>query len=275
MDKILLYTFKIINRLFGSTMAKARFFNSWKYLYGISMRGIGRIQGWPIEKSGELDMLRKLLQQTPDRGVVIDVGSNIGQYAHAVMSQVQEGRRLSLHMFEPSAANLQLLHEQFNPDKYPNAEFHINQVALSDKDDTAYLYTDKEGSDLGSLLNLKLPIRPFDESKKETVQTRKLDHYITEKGVREVELLKIDVEGAEYMVLSGAMDSIRKGMVKHIQFEFGAGNISSRMFFHDFWELLSPYYRFHLILSGGLVPIEKYSTDWEIFRTVNYLLIKK
>jgi hypothetical protein len=90
-----------------------------------------------------------------------------------------------------------------------------------------------------------------------------------------VDLLKIDVEGFEYKVLSGAMESIRAGKIKKIQFEFGAGNITARVFFHDFWELLSDRYHFAQVLSGGTVPINKYSNEWEIFKTTNYLLTLK
>jgi hypothetical protein len=122
------------------------------------------------------------------------------------------------------------------------------------------------------LYNLKLPIRPFDDSQKELVNVVTFDEYASNREINCVDLLKIDVEGNEYKVLCGAMNFIKENRIKNIQFEFGAGNITARVFFHDFWTLLSDRYDFYQILSGGLVPVVKYSNEWEIFRTANFLL---
>ena len=275
MNRVLLIIAKIINNVFGYSMGKYRYFKSWKYIHTISLMGIGRIQGNPIGKSGELDVLKKIIRSSDNRTVILDVGANKGQYTEAALSMKEPGKKLEIHLFEPSAINVGILKEKFNDATCDGNIFIINELALSDKAETSYLYTDEEGSDLGSLLQLKIPIRPFDDAKKESIQTITLDEYFSRHRLESVELLKIDVEGGEYMVLSGAKKVLRERRIKNIQFEFGAGNITSRIFFHDFWEMLSEWYHFSLVLEGGTVPVEKYSTDWEIFRTVNYLLTLK
>jgi hypothetical protein len=52
-------------------------------------------------------------------------------------------------------------------------------MALSDKAETPYLYTDKEGSDLGSLLQLKTRYVLLMMPKKESIQTNTLDEYFS------------------------------------------------------------------------------------------------
>jgi FkbM family methyltransferase len=275
MKVILLYIGKIINNLFGFSMGKQKYFPAWKYFHTISLMGIGRIQGHPIEKSGELEVMKMVIDRAGKELTVMDVGANKGQYSDALMQQLSNLKKINLHLFEPSRFNTEQLSRKFNDIRFPGNHFSINMVALSNESSTAFLYTDREGSDLGSLLPLRTPIRPFDDSKKENINTETIDAYVSKHQLDKIDLLKIDVEGGEFLVLSGAKQTLETGIIKNIQFEFGAGNITSRIFFLDFWEMLSSRYHFHLILNGGLVPIEKYSTDWEIFRTVNYFLTLK
>ncbi len=256
-------------------MQDHRYFKSWEYIYRIGLLGMGRLTGNPIEKSGELDVIKKILASPGNEATIFDVGANKGQYSSHIMAEVKGQKKLQLHLFEPAISNVPMLKEQFNSSRYPDHFFIVNQFALSDTNSTGYLYTDEHGSDLGSLLNLKVPIRPFDDNKKETVETVKLDHYAEKNNIKIIDFLKIDVEGAEYKVLSGAMNLIDQKRIKNIQFEFGAGNITARIFFNDFWELLSSRYHFFQVLSGGLVPVTKYNTDMEIFKTTNYFLVLK
>ena len=42
-----------------------------------------------------------------------------------------------------------------------------------------------------------------------TVQTRKLDNFLQEKNISDVDIIKMDVEGADLMVLKGAEETLR------------------------------------------------------------------
>lgn len=276
MNSLLLFFGKIINNVFGYSKQKYKYYAAWKYLHQISLMGMGRIQGNPIEADGEIDVIKKIMKSAPGPEIVIfDVGANKGQYSSHVLSEVLPEKKIQLHIFEPSASNTGTLKDQFNSSRYPQHQFIVNQLALSDTNSHEYLYTDTEGSDLGSLLNLKTSVRPFNDANKETVETMTLDQYVEKNGVAVIDFIKIDVEGGEYKVLSGAVSTIQQNRIKHIQFEFGAGNITARVFFLDFWEMLSSKYNFYQVLSGGLVPVNSYNSDLEIFKTTNYLLIIK
>lgn len=275
MAKILLLMGKIINNLFGYSKGKHKYFSAWKYLHTIAFQGMGRVQGNAVEISGEKIVLKKIISAAGQKAVILDIGANKGQYSSLACSQFVPDKSFEMHLFEPSSFNINTLQKKFTSDNYTNCHFIINQMALSDENGFAFLFSDSEGSDLSSLMDLKTPIRKFDESKKEKVQTMTLDEYTSRNNIRSIDLLKIDVEGAEYKVLTGAKKILENKTVKNIQFEFGAGNITSRIFFYDFWDLLSAQYSFYQVLSDGLVPVNKYSIDMEIFKTTNYFLTLK
>ena len=65
-------------------------------------------------------------------------------------------------------------------------------------------------------------------------------------------------------------------MIKALTFEFGSGNVNSRTFFRDFWDLLNPlgYKIYRILPSSRMMPIKEYYEDCEYFRGVsNYLAV--
>jgi hypothetical protein len=51
--------------------------------------------------------------------------------------------------------------------------------------------------------------------------------------------MKMDIEGHELFALRGAQRSLAAGKIGALAFEFGCGDINSRTFFRDYWELLT------------------------------------
>jgi FkbM family methyltransferase len=126
----------------------------------------------------------------PDR-VSIDVGANFGLYTYALA-------RLSARVesFEPLAENLRLLRAA----RVSNVSVH--QVALSSDAGTQTLRVPRVGSHrCGGLASLTVRYDTADEVQ---VEVRRLDDY----RFSDVGLIKIDVEGHELEVLSGARETI-------------------------------------------------------------------
>ena len=87
--------------------------------------------------------------------------------------------------------------------------------------------------------------------------------------------MKIDTEGNELEVIRGCAKSIALGKIKIIHFEFNEMNIAARVFFKDFWDILSEY-DFYRLLPNGMMRIKKYDPLFcEIFAYQNIVAIYK
>ena len=84
-----------------------------------------------------------------------------------------------------------------------------------------------------------------------------LDHYFEEQGLRHVDFMKVDVEGAESLVFLGGRRLLSGPAAPAIMFEF------SRELMRDFCDvptlqtLLTGYgYRIHRPVGGRLIPVD-------------------
>ena len=109
----------------------------------------------------------------------------------------------------------------------------------------------------------------------EEITVKRLDAFCREHKIDRIDLLKIDVEGGELSVLKGATEMLNAGAIHMIQFEFGPCHIDARVFFKDFFRLLSPRYHIYRVLRDGLKLVDKYREADEIFLTTNYLAVTK
>jgi FkbM family methyltransferase len=124
----------------------------------------------------------------------VDVGANLGIYT-LVASRIvgPSGRVIS---FEPSLQSFAQLEENISLNGFKN--IMAARVALSDKTGQAFLY---HGSDAGKN---SLGSAPCEEPKGEVVATQSLDEALHQLSVETVDVIKMDVEGAEELVLLGA-----------------------------------------------------------------------
>ncbi|MDC1255764.1 FkbM family methyltransferase [Paracoccaceae bacterium] len=209
--------------------------------------------------------LRLINNKKRKKIVAIDVGGNHGLYADALLqkSQVEE-----LLIFEPQAELAKMLIEKY-------ADYgcvSVHNVALSNKTGAMDLYRDKAGSGLASLLNRRLDHFDIHLNEKITVKVELLKKYTVR--FNSVDLIKLDVEGHELSVLQGLGNEIHK--VKCIQFEFGGANLDAKTSFQDFWYFFTKReFDLFRISPFGLISVRKYTEMLEIYRTTNYIAVKR
>jgi hypothetical protein len=107
-----------------------------------------------------------------------------------------------------------------------------------------------------------------------TVEVRTLDDIIGAYKIDFVDFVKMDIEGHELFALKGAQRALTSGKIGALSFEFGCGNINSRTFFCDFWEILTNanYSLSRITPHGSVIAVTQYYEDLEYFRgATNYI----
>ena len=221
--------------------------------------------------SGERAVLRRIAAAEPSGCVVLDVGANKGQFVRQVLDAFAQ-QPVELHAFEPSAQTFQALEAAVGS----ALGVKLNQIALGRLPGTATLFFDAPGSGLASLTQRRLDHFGICYDLSEEIAVSTLDEYLQAQRISSVALLKLDVEGHEYEVLQGGLQSLRAGMVRRLLFEFGGCNIDSRTYMQDFFYLFRELDMdlFRLTPGGYLQPIALYDEMMERFRTTMFLAVR-
>ncbi|MGE0011514.1 MAG: FkbM family methyltransferase [Azoarcus sp.] len=240
-----------------------------KALYRLSLGGLGVLNYRTSKSSGEKVFLENYLKNCS--GVLVDVGANQGSYAIEALGIC---KAMKVYAFEPHPITyVSLAH---NVLRYPNIAA-INKGMSSEIGVLKiYDYPGKDGSSHASLFeDVITEIHGAGTAVAHEVELTTLDEFVQAENIIEINLLKVDTEGNELAVLKGAANSIADRKIKAIHFEFNEMNVSSRVFFKDFWRLLQDY-RLYRLLPNGMIEIRNYSPlGCEIFAYQNIVAILK
>lgn len=199
---------------------------------------------------------------------VIDCGANQGEWSRALLSRHAPER---LVLIEPGSTLVEHLRAKFQS----NSNVTIVQGALSSRVGRAFLFSPKTGSSLGSLV----PRESIHDSiqfqqEQEEVELFDIPTLLERTGLPRIDLLKLDVEGHEYEILSAIPAEIRSA-IRCIQFEFGGACIDARVYFRDFWKLLAQDFEILRMARTGVIPIRRYREREERFEQVNFLCVNR
>jgi FkbM family methyltransferase len=199
---------------------------------------------------------------------VLDVGANRGVWTNMLLRV--GGKQVDrIYAFEPARANLPFLTRIRDP------RVTVVPMAIGDRRGQMDLFCDWPGSTLASVYKRKLDHFGIDMAISETVDVTTVDAFTAEQGLKQVDFMKIDVEGHEFSVLQGALSMLRSRRIRALSFEFGGCAIDARVYFRDFWYLLRDldFDLFRIAPRGATVPLPRYQELDEAFRTTNYLAV--
>ena len=255
---------KLVYDLYRLLFARRFFYKFNKLLYNLSLRGLGvlNFESDKLSISGE-DHFVKHYASKIGKGVIFDVGANGGNYSKFLRESNQNAE---IYSFEPHPSTYQKLIK--NIECLDVKTFNVG-VGSAEGILKLYDYADEDGSEHASLYKEVIETIHKGKAVEHEVKIITLEAFANEYQIERVHLLKIDTEGHEMEVLKGFEQFIRENKIDLIHFEFNEMNVSSRVFFKDFWEFL-PNYDFYRMLPDGLVPIKTYIPFYcEIFAYQN------
>lgn len=268
---VLNWSAKKLAKQLSLLVASPMFVNLSKLMeaYWCILLGKGAGTGWAFEAETKCaaDVIASASASVSP--VIFDVGANNGDWSADIKSFYPDAL---IYMFEPQPDCQQRIKER----NLKNTV--LLPVAVDSKKGMIKIFTDGSTSGLASVHKRKDSY--FKDVVFSTIDVASLtiDEVIGSNGIKQVDFMKMDIEGHEFEALKGAHQSLCDGKIKALSFEFGSGNINSRTYFRDFWDLLHPmgYNFFRILPSSRLMPIVEYYEDCEYFRGVsNYIAVLK
>lgn len=150
----------------------------------------------------QLTILEKLLDVN---GVFVDAGANQGEFSIAAAKVAQQGKIIA---FEPVSEYRARLIENVRLNNFGNVE--VIPAALGEQEGVLPIY-DQPTNYTDGTRHEGLPTLFASESRHHTcevVPVKRLDDVLRELGVSRVDVIKLDIEGAEWIALRGAINTI-------------------------------------------------------------------
>jgi len=215
-------------------------------LYIVSKNYIKNYEGFSyhFQYNGE----RLLIERLKDHNIktVFDVGANIGGWSQIALNTFAQAE---VHSFELVNETYESLKNNIHSERAI-----LNQSGLADDFKTVefkYYGANKGINKIGLRSVFHDHYLSFE---KRTALVTTLDKYCADNNIEEIDLLKIDVEGAEHLVLKGATRMLSEKRIRVIQFEYGYSSGDNHYLIRDFYDLLKAY--------GYLLGPLKYNGVW-------------
>lgn len=219
-EQILTPVRPVVAALSGKTARRRCLLQVWEYLKNtLAADPLCRVEGLEFEidvrsrlflrilsegsyEAAHFEIVRKHLSTSSD---AIDVGANVGFFACVMADMLDGGRVLAL---EPTPGALCRLHKNIERNEVESSVIVFEGVA-ADKKGTLNLSYVEGQEEFSSLGGIDHPSLSDTRVKEMEVPSETLDTLVELHGLNP-RFLKIDAEGAEFLVLKGALKTLEK-----------------------------------------------------------------
>ena len=135
--------------------------------------------------------------------VCLDIGANLGEVSVHMSGKV--GNTGRVYSFEPVERNHSRLRQNIERN-YKGNNIETYQIALSNYAGKVKIDFGNEESDnqgIGSIVNLNRDLATTE------VQCLTLDEFVEDKGIKKIDFVKMDIEGAEILLLEGGKETFK------------------------------------------------------------------
>ena len=214
---------------------------------------------YDIVSNGERWLLQTLAAHNL-LGTAFDVGANHGDWADLVL---EANSSALVHCFEICPPTFEKVSARLSGEK----NVVLNCFGLSDAPGEIEVKYCRDGDGGSTMFDMVLPL------KAEIINARVAcgSDYCAANGVQKIDCLKLDVEGAEHLVLNGFGEMLNPAVVPVVQFEYGLVNILTKFLLKDFHS----FFKSRGYKLGKLYPdfvgFREYRFEDEDFRGPNYV----
>ncbi len=212
----------------------------------------------------EYEELNFLHQVIHDGDIVIDVGANIGSESVLAASK---GQNVKVFAFEPTDSLVPLLEENRAINGFFDRIEIIKKAVSNNNGKTQFvLETESEINHIATTNS--------NGKKTKDVDCLTLDSFTKNTGIKKINFLKIDVEGAELLVLQGAKNLLAEKRIDLILFELNKNLSNFNATPEDIFTVLrsNNYFIFQFNKNGMLELLNK---NFSLTKTINLVAIQK
>lgn len=207
-------------------------------------------QGFQEADEGAVTLLKRYL---PVNGIFVDVGANIGTFTLVAARRASGGE---VHAFEPSAHHFARLARNVKLNHFENVV--LNQKGLYDQPGEATLFLPARIGEMNNSGAASLYRSSEARQVSEAISLVRLDDYIRDRNIERIDIIKIDIEGAEIKALKGARQTIAR-FRPIVLMELDLDNLTradcSPNEVLEFWKSLN--YKVSIIrVTGDTVPVK-------------------
>ena len=222
---------------------------------------------YDVNLNGEAALLGRLPPFAPR--VLIDVGANVGEWSLAACRHLPAA---TVHAFEIAAPTAVQLRETAAS---CDGRIVVNACGLGDREGEITIFHAPESDTATSTLRAAIEVSASSHNihtiTELSARITTGDAYLKAQDIAHVDMLKIDVEGAEFAVLNGFADAFARRAVTLVQFEYGEMNLRARTCLADFYD----FFTARGFVLGKLYPdgiaFKPYSLTDEDFVGPNYI----
>jgi FkbM family methyltransferase len=154
----------------------------------------------------------------PEDRVIVDAGANIGVFTLYAARRAPHSRLVAIEPFQSTRERL----EQTIASNGLVNRVKVTELALARSDSLRLMYDKEAPSQLRGML-------PSDATDGVSVEAVSLETLLDREGLRDVDLLKMDIEGAEHEVLAGASPTAL-ARIRRISLEYHPNGSKEELF---------------------------------------------
>lgn len=193
-----------------------------------------------------LEVLKWLPKNNPI--VFFDIGASVGNFSLCICGEYKIKKGI---LVEPVSKLIPILEKTF-PDR---ETFQIINAAIADSVSETDFYINEDADFVSSLLRIDnrgegFASLNFADPVLTKINALTLDHIVNELQLLNIDLIKIDVQGAEHLVLRGASETLKKTKLVYTEFSLKPLYEKSSTFF-DLYKIFDENNFMLVNISGG------------------------